>query len=143
MSSSSFSCNWVKVVYVLKNIGSVINYKESKCDLYTTDYISISPIDCSKGLLGCVLNCTNFPEKKCNWYMFKINCSSLEHWYKKLGACFNKQKGKKSSYSSFLTMNSYPRQNNWKLALNIYFFRSNMSTCKLIQWKIFFLNKGW
>ena len=37
------------------------------------DYISQSPIHCSKGNLKCVLKCTKFPEKKGNGYMSKTN----------------------------------------------------------------------
>ena len=43
----------------------------------------------------CVLKCTKFPGKQANGYMFKTNCSSLEHWYNKLGDGFNKKMGKK------------------------------------------------
>ena len=60
--------------------------KESKYDIYTMDYISQSPIHCSKGNLKCVLKGTKFPVKQANGYMFKTNCSSIEHQYKKLGA---------------------------------------------------------
>ena len=49
------------------------------------NYISQSSIHCSKGNLKCVLNCTHFPEKKSQWIYVQD----------KLGACFNKQKGKK------------------------------------------------
>ena len=62
MSSSSFPYNWDNVIHVIKKINSIINYKESKCDLYTMEYISQSPIRCSKVNLKYVLNCTNFPE---------------------------------------------------------------------------------
>ena len=58
------------------------------------DYIYQSPINCPKGNLKCVLKCTKFSEKKANGYMFKTNCSSIEHRYKKLDACFNKKRGK-------------------------------------------------
>ena len=37
------------------------------------DYISQSPIHCSKGNLKCVLKCIKFPEKKGNGYMSKTN----------------------------------------------------------------------
>ena len=37
------------------------------------NYISQSPIHCSNGNLECVINCTNFHEKKGNGYMFKTN----------------------------------------------------------------------
>ena len=33
--------------------------------------------------------------KQANGYMFKTNCSSIEHWYKKLGGVFNKKGGRK------------------------------------------------
>ena len=56
-------------------------------------YISQSTIHYSKGNLKFVLNCTKFPGKY-NGYMFKTKCSSIEHQYKKLGACFNKKKDK-------------------------------------------------
>ena len=56
------------------------------------NYISQSTINCSKGNLKCVLNCANFTEEKGSGYMFKANCSSLEHRYKELGACFDKKR---------------------------------------------------
>ena len=37
------------------------------------NYISQSPIHCSNGNLKCVINCTDFPEKKGNGYMYKTN----------------------------------------------------------------------
>ena len=37
------------------------------------NYISQSPIHCSKGNIKCVLNCTKFPEKKGKGYMSKTN----------------------------------------------------------------------
>ena len=37
------------------------------------DYISQSPIQCSKGNIKCVLKCTILPEKKDNGYMPKMN----------------------------------------------------------------------
>ena len=40
--------------------------------------------------------------------MFTANYLSSEHRYRELDTCFNKPKGKKSSCSPFLTMNSYP-----------------------------------
>ena len=61
-SSSSFPYNWDNVIYVPKKIDSIINFKDSKCDLYTMEYISQLTIHCWKGLINCVLNCTNFPE---------------------------------------------------------------------------------
>ena len=64
MSSSSFPYNWENVIHVIKNIHYITNYKDSKCDIYTKDYISKSPIHCSKGNLKCVLKCANFTEKK-------------------------------------------------------------------------------
>ena len=59
------------------------------------DYISQSPIRCSKGNPKCVLKGTKFPVKEANGYMFKTNCSSIEHQYKKLGDGFNEKRGKK------------------------------------------------
>ena len=73
---------------------SIIDFKESKCDLNTMDYISQSPIHYSKGNCECVLKCTKFPEKKANGYMLKTNLSSIKHRYNKLGDGFNKKTGK-------------------------------------------------
>ena len=56
------------------------------------EYISQSLMHFSKSNLKCVLNCTKFPGKS-NSYMFKTNSSSIEHCYKKLGACLNKKRG--------------------------------------------------
>ena len=55
------------------------------------EYISQSPIHCSKVNFKCVLKCTKSPEKKSNGYIFKMNCSPIEHRYKKLGDSFNKK----------------------------------------------------
>ena len=63
MISSSFPCNWDNVINVIKKNYSIINFKESKFDLYNMYYISQSPIHCSKGKLKCVLKCTKFTEK--------------------------------------------------------------------------------
>ena len=57
------------------------------------DYISQSPIRYSKGNLKCVINCTKFPVKQANVYMFKTIFSSTEHRYKKLGGGFNIKRG--------------------------------------------------
>ena len=75
------------------------------------DYISQSTIHCSKVNLKYVLNFTKF-SKKSNGYMFKTNCSSIEHQQNKLGACFNKERGRISSHAKFLTKNSYPHKSN-------------------------------
>ena len=72
----------------------MINVKESNCDIYTMDYISQSPIHCSKVNIKCVLKCTNFSGKQANGYIFETNCSSIENQYKKLGDGFNKKGGK-------------------------------------------------
>ena len=56
-------------------------------------YISQSPIRCLKVNLKFVLKCTKFPGKKSNGYMFKTDCPSIEHQYKKLDDGFNKKKG--------------------------------------------------
>ena len=58
------------------------------------DYIPQSPIHFSKENFKCVLKCTIFPEKKSNGYIFKTNCSLIEHIYKKLGNYFKKKSGK-------------------------------------------------
>ena len=57
------------------------------------DYISQSPIHCSKVNIECVLKFTKFPGKQANGYIFKTNCSSIEHRYKKVGNGFNKKRG--------------------------------------------------
>ena len=58
------------------------------------EYISQSPIHCSKENIKCVLKCTKFPGKQSNYYMFDTNCSSIEHQYNKLSDGFNKKVGK-------------------------------------------------
>ena len=93
MSSSSFPYNWDNIIHVIKKMYSIINLKESKCDIYNMEYISQSPINLSKINLKCVLNCNTFPGKQANGYMFKTNCSSIEHRYKKLGDGFYKKRG--------------------------------------------------
>ena len=73
ISSSSFLYNWDNVIHVIKKFYSIINFKESKCDLYPMYYISQSPIHCSEVNLKCVLKCNKLPEKKGNGYMSKTN----------------------------------------------------------------------
>ena len=94
MSLSSVPYNWYNVINVIKKIYSMLKYKDSKCDLYTMDYISISPIHCSKGNLKYFPRCTKFPGKQANGYMFKKKCSSIEQQYKKFGDGLNKKRGK-------------------------------------------------
>ena len=65
-------------------------------------YISQTPTHSSKGNLECVLKCTKFPGKQASVYMSKKKCSSIEHWYKKLGDVFNKKRGKISTHALFL-----------------------------------------
>ena len=74
------------------------------------DYISQSRINCSKGLFNYVINCTNFPVKKGNGYMFKTNYSSLEQQYKNLVLVLTNKTGRKISHYQFSTTNSYPLQ---------------------------------
>ena len=79
MSSSGFPYNYNQdnFIYILNNIDAITNYKGSKCDILPMYYTSKPPITCSKVLLKCVINCTNFTEKECNGYIFETNCSSL------------------------------------------------------------------
>ena len=60
------------------------NFKDSMCDLYTMDYIYQSPTHFSKGNIGCVLQCTKFPDKN-QWlylpYKLLINLKTIhETW---------------------------------------------------------------
>ena len=128
MSSSSFPYNWENVIQVTKKHYSIINFKESNCDLYTIDYISQSPIHCSKVDLKCVLKSTNFPGKQANGYMFETNCSSIEHQLKKLGDGFNKKGGRISTHSLCLITNYWPLQNNENFSPEILFLKSNRRT---------------
>ena len=73
MSSLSFLYNCDNVIHVIKMIDSTINDKESKFDMYLWTTFHKSPIHCLKGHFKCVLNCTNFPEKKVNGYMSKTD----------------------------------------------------------------------
>ena len=79
----------------------MINFKESRCNLYTMDNISQPPIHCSKGNIKCVIKCTKFCGGKANVYMFKTKLSSIEHQYKKLGYGFNR-KGRKNKYTCLM-----------------------------------------
>ena len=65
------------------------------------DYISQSPIHCSKLNLKRVLKCNKFPGKQANGYMFKTRLSLIEHQYKKLGNGFNR-KGSKNKYTCLM-----------------------------------------
>ena len=98
MSSSGFPYNYTQdnFIYILNNIDAITNYKGSKCDILPMYYTLKPPIPCSKVLLKCVINCTNFTEKECNGYIFETNCSSLgqkKTWF------FFKQKKKKKHFT--------------------------------------------
>ena len=75
MASSNFPCNWESFNFVLNKIDSIINYKDSMCNLYSTEYISESPYYCSKDVLQCVQNFTNIPGNKVIEYMFETKYS--------------------------------------------------------------------
>ena len=84
MTSSSFTYDWETVNSILNKIDSIINYKDSMCDLYTMEYISESPNHCSKGVLQCIQDCSNIPVNKVIGYMFKTNCSSINQLFRKI-----------------------------------------------------------
>ena len=94
MSSSSFPYNWDNVTNVIKKVYDKMNFNESTCDIYTMDYTYQSPTNISKVDLECVLQCTKFPQKQANGYMFQKNCSSIKKRNMKLGDCFQKKRGK-------------------------------------------------
>ena len=124
ISASSFPYNWYSVIYVIKKIHYIINYKGSKCDLYAIDYILQSPIHFSKGLLNCVINCTKFLEQKSQWIYVEEKLFSIWTVIKQI-ACFNKKKGEIEFTFPIFDKKSYPHQNHWNLAVNIVFFQSN------------------
>ena len=94
MSSSSFLYDWENVSNVIKKIYDIINFNESRCDLYTMDYIPQSTTHCSKGNIQCVLQCTKFPDKQNNGLNFQKNCSSIKQRYMKLGYGLQRKRGK-------------------------------------------------
>ena len=57
------------------------------------EYISESSYHFSKSLLQCVQYFTNIPGNKGIVYMFETNYSSLCRQFKKIVACYNKQRG--------------------------------------------------
>ena len=65
-SLSSFPYNWDNVIHVIKKIYSIIKFKDSKIDLYNMDYISQSPIHCTKENIECVLKCIKIPGEQAN-----------------------------------------------------------------------------
>ena len=73
------------------------------------DYISMSPFHCYKDLLNCLQTCTNIPGKQLDicsiptFHTLKIDTKNLLIY-------LTNQKGRKSSHSQFLTMNSYPHK---------------------------------
>ena len=79
MSPSSFLYNCNNVSHVIKKIFEIIDFNESRCDIYTMDYISQSPTHGSKGNHKCVLQCTKFPQRQVNGYMFQTNFLSIIH----------------------------------------------------------------
>ena len=101
MSSSNFLYNWENIIHVINKIYSIINFKESKCGLYTMDCISQSPIHCSKGNIRCVLKCTKFPGKQATDYMFEKKWSSIEDRNKKLGDGLKKRGNNKYTCPMF------------------------------------------
>ena len=72
------------------------------------DYISQSPIHCSKVNIKCVLKCTKFPFEKSSSYIFKRYCSSSEHQDMKLGDVLSKKGGRIISHAQCLTTNYWP-----------------------------------
>ena len=63
------------------------------------DYISQSPTHCSKGNPQCVLQCTKFPEKQTNGYIFQTKLSSIKQQYMKLGDGFQKKGGRGNKHT--------------------------------------------
>ena len=68
------------------------------------DYISQSPTHFSERNLGCVLQCTKFPDKQTNGYIFQTNCSSIKQRYMKLGYGLQKKGGRISTHALCLIM---------------------------------------
>ena len=106
MSSSSFPYNWDNVIHVINKIYSIINFRESKCGIYNMDYISQSPIHCSKVNIERVIKCTKFPGRQANGFMLDTNCSSIEYQYNKLGDSFNNKK-RKNKYTCSMFYNEF------------------------------------
>ena len=127
MCLSSFSYNWDNVLHVIKKIYSIINFKDSKCDIYNMEKISQSATHCSKVNLECVLKCNRFPRKQANGYMFETNCSSIEHQYNKIGNGFNKKMVKNKHI--FLMLDNEllaSSKKNWNSFPEILFFNQTV-----------------
>ena len=58
------------------------------------EYKSQSPTNCSKGNPQCVLQCTKFPQKLANGYIFQTNCSSIKKRCMNIGDFFQKKGGR-------------------------------------------------
>ena len=67
------------------------------------DYISQSPIRCSKGNIKCVLNYTKFPVKQANGYMFKKTAHQLNTNIRNLVMVLTKKRGRISTHTLCLT----------------------------------------
>ena len=87
------------------------------------EYVSESPNHCSKGVLQYVQNYTNIHGNKGFGHMFEKNCLSLHHQFRRIVACYNKQKGKKKLTFPIFDNKLLSSSKNWKLALNIVFFQ--------------------
>ena len=122
MISSSFLYNWDNVSYVIKKIYGIINFHDSKCDLYTMDYISQSPTHCSKVNLECVLKCTKFLEEQTIGYMFQTNFSSIKQLYMKLGDGFQIKRGKYKHTRLIFDSDFLASSNQMKLCTTDYIF---------------------
>ena len=93
MSSSSFIYDWEKVSNIIRKIYEPINFNESRCDLYTMDYISQSPTHFSKGNLECVLQCTKIHQIQNNGLIFETNYYSIKQKLMKLGNGLLRKRG--------------------------------------------------
>ena len=94
MTSSSFQYDWGNVSNVIRNIYQLIDVNEFGCDLYTMDYISQMPNNCSKGNIECVHQCIKISQKETNGLIFETNFSSIRQRFKKLGDILLSKRGK-------------------------------------------------
>ena len=122
MSPSIFLYNCNNVSHVIKKIYEIIDFNESTCDIYTIDHISQSPTHCSKVNLKYVLQCTKFPQRQVNSYMFQKNCSSIKKLYMKLGYCFQRERGENNHTCHMFDNNFLESSKKMKLCTRDYIF---------------------
>ena len=85
-------------------------------------YIYQSPTHCSRGNLQCVLQCTKFPDKQNNGFIFQTNCSSIKQRYMKLGDGLQRKRAKNKHTCPMFDNDLLVYSNKMKLCTTDYIY---------------------